>query len=79
MALSKLAPDAEFIGAGDDVVILDGAGGIEAEGILMDAADEAKAMIRIGGKGDNVVERHFDLLAHPDSPQAEAVAAFGVE
>lgn len=76
VAYSKIAPDAEFIGAGDDVVILDGSGGIAAGGVLVDAADPSKAEVRVPGETEwRVVP--LALLAHPDSPQAEAVAMFG--
>ncbi|MGH2940088.1 MAG: hypothetical protein ACRDPE_18415 [Solirubrobacterales bacterium] len=44
---SKVAPDADEIGAGDDVVVLDGEGGIADEGVLRDVEDE-RAAVKIG-------------------------------
>lgn len=70
---SKVAPDADEIGAGDDVVVLDGEGGIASEGVLRDVQDE-RAEIQVGRSWITVP---LGAVAHPDSAQAEACAMFG--
>jgi hypothetical protein len=65
---SKIAPDADEIGAGDDVVVLDGDGGIADSGVLCDV-DGEQAEVRVG---DSVRTVPFATVAHPDSPAAEA-------
>jgi hypothetical protein len=70
---SKVAPDADEIGAGDDVVILDGEGGISEEGVLCDVQDE-RATVNTGREWVTVP---LGAVAHPDSAQAEACAMFG--
>lgn len=73
LGYSKVAPDAEEIGAGDDVVILDGEGGITDEGVLRDVQDE-RAEVQVGRSWISVP---LGAVAHPDSAQAEACAMFG--
>jgi hypothetical protein len=68
-APSKVAPDADEIGAGDDVVILDEEGVIADAGVLCDI-DGEDAEVRIGHALFKVVP--FGEVAHPDSPAAEA-------
>jgi hypothetical protein len=70
---SKVAPDADEIGAGDDVVVLDGDGGISDEGVLRDVED-GRATVQVGRVWKTVP---LGAVAHPDSPQAEACARFG--
>jgi hypothetical protein len=70
---SKVAPDADEIGAGDEVVVLDGDGGIADSGVLCDV-DGEQAEVRIGGSVQKVA---FAMVAHPDSPAAEACRSKG--
>lgn len=71
---SRVSPDADFIGAGDDVVVLSQDGrSIVAEGVFVDAVGD-DAMVRVG---DDWQELSLTRIAHPDSPQVEAVAMFG--
>jgi hypothetical protein len=67
-AFSSLGPDAEFIGAGDDVVWDHPTEGI-LRGVLVDVEDDGRATVNIGG-GD-WVHASFSELAHPDSPRAQ--------
>jgi hypothetical protein len=69
----KVAPDAAEIGAGDEVVVLDGEGGIADEGVLRDVEDGMASV----QTGRGWIGAPFGLLAHPDSPQAEACSLFG--
>lgn len=81
---SHVAPDAEFIGAGDEVVVLkDDRSGFVCGGILVDV-DRNQCKVNIDDSnpawaeaaGTWVTASLFDI-AHPDSPQAQAVAVFG--
>lgn len=66
----RLGPDADFIGAGDDVVIL----GRGIEGILVDADGDA-ALVRDRRRPDaDWITVSFSELAHPDSEAARAEA-----
>jgi len=69
---SRIAPDADGIGAGDDVVIFDEEGVIADAGILCEV-DGDDAEVRIGHALIKVVP--FGTVAHPDSPAAEASRA----
>jgi ribosomal protein S27AE len=60
-----VAPDAEFIGAGDEVVVITDLS-IEGEGLLVDATD-VTATVRIDGDWREV---SIEQVAHPDSPAA---------
>ncbi len=75
-AYSHIGPNSEFIGAGDDVAVLSSdRSKIEYLGVLVDAMGN-EAIVR----PDDASEwrrAHMDDIAHPDSPQAEAVAMFG--
>jgi hypothetical protein len=53
------------------VVILDGHGGIEKEGVLRDVFDGDVAEVQVGRRWITVP---LDRVAHPDSPAAEACA-----
>jgi hypothetical protein len=73
--LPRIATDAEFIGAGDEVAIIAGDGqSFDGFGILVDV-DGDVATVNVN---DVWVKVAFDSLAHCDSPQAEAVSMFGV-
>ena len=65
---SKVAPDADEIEAGDEVVVLDGEGGITDSGALCDV-DGEQAEVRVSGSVRKVL---FATVAHPDSPAADA-------
>jgi hypothetical protein len=71
---SKVASDAREIAAADDVVVLDGAGGIAHEGVLRDVFDGDMAEVQVGRRWLTVP---LDRVAHPDSPAAEACATLG--
>lgn len=66
--LSRTSVDADFIAAGDDVLILDGNGDMEAQGVLVDGNEET-GTVNVDGEW---LERPFDRLAHPDSPAGAA-------
>jgi hypothetical protein len=70
---SKIAADADEIGAGDDVVVLDGDGGIADFGVLCDV-DGEQAEVRVGALVRTVP---LATVAHPDSPAAEASRSKG--
>jgi hypothetical protein len=72
-AHSRVAPDVDEIGAGDEVVVLDGEGGISGLGILCDV-DGEQAEVRVG---DSVRKLPLTTVAHPDSPAAEACRSAG--
>jgi hypothetical protein len=70
--LSPLGGGAEFVGAGDEVVVVT-EGRVTARGVLADvAADGITASVR------TITGRWLDVplarVAHPDSPMAEAAA-----
>jgi len=68
--LSHTAPDADFISAGDHVVVLTAAGrSPHSPCVLMDV-DGQTALVRL--PDGSVTSVHFDNLAHPDSPAAIA-------
>lgn len=69
---ARVAPDAEEIGAGDEVVVLDGEGRIAAEGVLRDVEDGTATVQTVR----SWITTPFAMVAHPDSPQAEACALF---
>jgi preprotein translocase subunit YajC len=75
-SLPRLGEGADFIGAGDDVVIISGDGRSfdHLNGTLVDVIDDT-ATVNVGcGVWISVP---FDRIAHADSPQAEAIAIFG--
>jgi ribosomal protein L24 len=68
----NLGPDAEFIGAGDDVVVIQG-GRITVRGVLVDVDENGDAIVKtVTGRW---VPAHYDDLAHPDSPLAARAEA----
>jgi hypothetical protein len=76
-AYARIGPGAREIEAGDDVVVLDGAGGIANQGVLRDVFDGDRAEVQTGTRKWIMVP--LDRLAHPDSPQGEACAMSGAE
>lgn len=67
--LSPLGPDAAFIGAGDDVIVVaDDGSGIVGRGVLADVAGNVATVNMATGPFD----ARMDVLAHPDSPVAKA-------
>ncbi len=76
-AYLRIAPGAREIEAGDDIVVLDGAGGIDTKGVLRDVFDGDTAEVQTGYA--NWIMVPLDRIAHPDSPQAEACGVFGDE
>jgi hypothetical protein len=76
-AAERVAPDAREIGAGDDVVVLDGKGGIDHEGVLCDVFDGDRAEVQTGTRKRIMVP--LDRVAHPDSKAAEACAISDAE
>lgn len=65
---ARLGEGADWIGAGDEVVVL----GRGLRGTLADAADEAAALV-VDASGE-WHEAPFALVAHPDSPAAREEA-----
>lgn len=73
----RLGPDTEFIGAGDEIVVLDGTHTrVNYTGILVDA-DGEKALVRRDTDNKWVTEKMGDL-AHPDSPLVEGIGGAAV-
>lgn len=80
--LPRLGPDAEFIGAGDEVAIIDPVlGGITHTGIVVNIDEAGVAIVNAETEADPGngiwVEVDADQLVHIDSPAAEAAAQFG--
>lgn len=71
-ARSRVAPDCREIEAGDEVVVLDGEGGIASDGVLCNVFDGDTAEVRIRDRRWIMVP--LERVAHPDSPQGEACA-----
>jgi hypothetical protein len=76
-AYTRIGPGAREIEAGDEVVVLDGKGGIDHEGVLRDVFDGDRAEVQTGTRKWIMVP--LDRVAHPDSEQGEACAMAGTE
>ncbi len=74
-AYTRIGPGAREIEAGDEVVVLDGEGGIASDGVLCDVFDGDTAEVRIRSRKWIMVP--LERVAHPDSPQGEACAMSG--
>lgn len=66
--LSRIGPNAEFIGAGDSVVVIQH-GSIVARGVLVDGNAD-RCIVSVGREWREYTDAWS--VAHPDSPAAEA-------
>lgn len=66
--ISRVAPNAEFVGAGDEVVVLSDS---TSRGILQDVEGEEACVRR--AEDDTLVYVAYTDVAHPDSPAAREV------